>query len=117
MLLGQTIALDLKGTWWTKWWHKRRGYRNFATEFADMIQAETDPIVEALRGAHSEAVRDAALAVLDDFMNEQRGMLQRIADEARQQPAGVNNLLDESSAAVKRAELKETMQVLTGFAA
>ena len=50
VLLGQTIALDLKGTWWTKWWHKRRGLRNFATQFADMIKAETDPIVDALAG-------------------------------------------------------------------
>ncbi|MEM9427095.1 MAG: hypothetical protein AAGA06_10380, partial [Pseudomonadota bacterium] len=117
VLLGQTIALDLKGTWWTKWWHKRRGYRNFATEFADMIQAETDPIVEALRGAHSEAVREAALAVLDDFMAEQRSILHRIADEAREAPDGVGSLLDASSAANKRAELRATMQTLTGFAA
>ena len=117
VLLGQTIALDLKGTWWTKWWHKRRGYRNFATEFADMIQAETDPIVEALRGAHADAVRDAALDVLDDFMAEQRAILMRIADEARQKPDRVGSLLDASSAATKRAELQQTMQTLTGFAA
>ncbi len=117
VLLGQTIALDLKGTWWTKWWHKRRGYRNFATEFADMIQAETDPIVDALRGAHAEAVREGALSVLEDFMAEQRSILQRIADEARSAPDGVSSLLDASSAANKRAELKATMQTLTGFAA
>jgi hypothetical protein len=117
VLLGQTIALDLKGTWWTKWWHKRRGYRSFATEFADMIQAETDPIVEALRGAHAEAVRDGSMAVLRDFLTEQRSILQRIAEEAQRQPDGVGDLLDENSAAVKRAELKETMQTLTGFAA
>ena len=117
VLLGQTIALDLKGTWWSKWWHKRRGYRNFATEFADMIQAETDPIVDALRGAHAEAVREAALAVLEDFMAEQRAILERIADEAREAPDGVGSLLDASSAANKRAELKATMQTLTGFAA
>ena len=117
VLLGQTIALDLKGTWWSKWWHKRRGYRSFATEFADMIQAETDPIVEALRGAHAEAVRDSAMTVLQDFLGEQRSILQRIAEEAQRQPDGVGELLDESSASVKRAELKETLQVLTGFAA
>ncbi|MEM6566697.1 MAG: dynamin family protein [Pseudomonadota bacterium] len=117
VLLGQTIALDLKGTWWTKWWHKRRGYRNFATEFADMIQAETDPIVDALRGAHADAVRDTALAVLEDFIGEQRSILERIASEAQEQPDGVATLLDASSAATKRAELQQTMQTLTGFAA
>ena len=117
VLLGQTIALDLKGTWWTRWWHKRRGYRSFATEFADMIQAETDPIVDALRGAHSEAVRDASLEVLQEFLAEQRSILGRIADEAQSQPDNVGELLDESSAASKRAELEKTMQTLTRFAA
>lgn len=82
-----------------------------------MIQAETDPIVDALRGAHADAVRDAALAVLNDFMAEQRAILKRIAEEAMSQPDGVGSLLDASSAATKRAELRETMQTLTGFAA
>lgn len=117
VLLGQTIALDLKGSWWSKWWHKRRGYRNFATEFADMIQAETDPIVDALRGAHAQTVREGALNVLQDFLTEQRAILHRIAEEAMQQPDSVGTLLDESSAASKRAELQATMQTLTGFAA
>lgn len=117
VLLGQTIALDLKGTWWTRWWHKRRGYTSFATEFADMIQAETDPIVEALRGAHAEGVRDNSMQALREFMVEQRAILSRIADEAQKQPDGVGSLLDESGAASRRAELKQTMQDLTGFAA
>ncbi len=117
VLLGQTIALDLKGTWWSRWWHKRRGYRNFATEFADMIQAETDPIVEALRGAHSEAVREASLHTLQDFMTEQRGILMRIAEQSQAESGQVSNLLDENRAAQKRAELEKTMQTLTGFAA
>ena len=117
VLLGQTIALDLKGTWWTRWWHKRRGYNSFATEFADMIQAETDPIVEALRGAHADGVRENSMQALRDFLAEQRAILQRIADEAQSQPGGVGTLLDDNSAASKRAELKQTMQDLNGFAA
>lgn len=117
VLLGQTIALDLKGTWWTRWWHRRRGYRSFATEFADMIKAETDPIVDALRGAHADAIRDASVQVLKDFLAEQRGILTRIADEASGQADGVSTLLDENSAAAKRAQLKQTMATLTGFAA
>lgn len=117
VLLGQTIALDLKGTWWTRWWHKRRGYRNFATEFADMIKAETDPIVDALRGAHADSIRESALQVLQGFMDEQRGILTRIAEEAEAQPGGVGTLLDKNSAAAKRAQLEQTMATLTEFAA
>ncbi len=117
VLLGQTIALDLKGSWWSKWWHKRRGFRSFATDFAEMIKAETDPIVDSLRGAHADAVRDNAMLVLRDFLIEQRTILVRIADEARSQPGSVDGLLDENSAATKRAELQQTMQDLNSYAA
>ena len=117
VLLGQTIALDLKGSWWTRWWHRRRGYRNFATDFADMIKAETDPIVDALRGSHAESIRDAAIQALREFLEEQRAMLTRIAAEAEAQPNGVGSLLDENGAASKRAQLAKTMATLTEIAA
>lgn len=117
VLLGQTIALDLKGSWWTRWWHRRRGYRNFATDFADMIKAETDPIVDALRGSHADSIRDAAIQALREFLEEQRAMLTRIAAEAEAQPNGVGSLLDENGAASKRAQLEQTMATLTEFAA
>ena len=117
VLLGQTICLDLKGTWWNRWWHKRRGYRNFATEFAEMIKAETDPIVEALRGVHAEAMRDSSVQVLREFLDEQRSILARIAEEAEARPDGVGTLLDENSASTRRAQLQQTMAALTEFAA
>ncbi len=82
-----------------------------------MIKAETDPIVDALRGAHADAIRDTSVQVLKDFLAEQRGILTRIADEASGQADGVGTLLDENSAAAKRAQLKQTMATLTGFAA
>ena len=117
MLLGQTIALDLKGTWWSRWWHKRRGYRNFATEFATIIKAETDPIVEALRGSHAESIREASMQVLFEFFTEQRGILTRVAEQAASEPREVGTMLDENSAAARRAQLQEAIDSLTGFAA
>ncbi len=117
VLLGQTIALDLKGTWWTRWWQKRRGYRSFATDFADMIKAETDPIVDGLRGAHAETVRDAALKTLHDFMAEQRGILVRLAEEADSEKGAAAAIIDAGGAAEKRAQLKQTMATLTEIAA
>lgn len=117
VLLGQTIALDLKGTWWSRWWHKRRGYRNFATEFADIIKAETDPIVDALRGPHAQSIRDTAMQSLLDFMTEQRAILERIAQQAAAKPESVGSLLDANSAAEKRAQLKQALDSLSKFAA
>ena len=117
VLLGQTIALDLKGTWWSRWWHKRRGFRSFATEFAEMIKSETDPIVESLRGAHAESIRDASLQELREFMAEQRVLLMRLSEEAENAPGGAAALLDAEGTAVKRAQLKQTMATLTEIAA
>lgn len=117
VLLGQTIALDLKGTWWSRWWHKRRGYRNFATEFAEIIKAETDPIVDALRGPHATSIRDASMQALNDFLTEQRAILTRIAEQAAQEPDGIGSMLDENSAAIKRSQLKQAIESLSGFAA
>ena len=118
MLLGQTIALDLKGTWWSRWWHKRRGYRSFATEFADMIKAETDPIVDSLSGPHADAIRSAAVDSLKEFFAEQRTVLESVAAEAA---AGNNDragaLIGENGTAEKRAQLEQAMVTLTGKAA
>ncbi|SMX23329.1 dynamin family protein [Boseongicola aestuarii] len=117
VLLGQTIALDLKGTWWSRWWHKRRGFRSFATEFADMIKSETDPIVESLSGAHAESIREASLQELREFMAEQRLLLTRLSEEADNAPGGAAALLDAEGTAIKRAQLKQTMATLTEIAA
>ena len=117
VLLGQTIALDLKGTWWSRWWHKRRGFNNFATEFAEMIKAETDPIVDSLRGAHADSIRDAAMNTLEEFLTEQRSILTRIAAEAETAPDAVSSMLGNEGAAQKRDELKKTMATLTEIAA
>ena len=118
VLLGQTIALDLKGTWWSRWWHKRRGYRSFATEFADMIKAETDPIVDSLSGPHADAIRNASVQALKEFFAEQRGVLESVAAEAaagNNERAGV--LIGENGTAEKRAQLQQAMVTLTGKAA
>lgn len=117
VLLGQTIALDLKGTWWSRWWHKRRGFRSFATEFAEMIQSETDPIVESLRGPHAESIRENSLQELREFMAEQRLILTRLAEEADNAPGGAAAILDAEGTAIKRAQLKQTMATLTEIAA
>jgi hypothetical protein len=47
--LGQTIALDIKGNWWTRWWRRRRSYAAFAEEFSGMIDAEIAPMIGALK--------------------------------------------------------------------
>ena len=117
VLLGQTIALDLKGTWWNRWWHKRRGYRTFATEFAEMIGAETQPIVDSLLGSHSDAIREASKQTLQEFITEQNGILSRLAEEAGKTEGDHTALIDAAGVSEKQAQLKQAMAALTELAA
>ncbi len=80
--LGQTIALDLGGSWWKKWWQRRRGYKTYAEHFYKLIEAETDPIVNDLKVTQVETIRGAARAQLVEFISEQRRALLSMADKA-----------------------------------
>ena len=114
VLLGQTIALDLKGNWWKRWWQRRRGYDTYAGDFIEMIRAEIDPIVSGLKESHVQTVRADATAALDRFLDEQRAIL---ADVARRAADGGAAELGGQTAADRRAAIDETLAALTGFAA
>lgn len=73
--LGQTIALDLQTSWWNGWWKRRKGYRNYAESFYQLIEAETMPIVNDLKEAQSNDIKRIAMEELDDFLSEQAGIL------------------------------------------
>ncbi|SDJ70673.1 dynamin family protein [Aliiruegeria lutimaris] len=75
VLIGQTIALDLKGNWWRRWWSRRRGYKAFAPEFHAMIDAETRPILDGLLNAHCQPCIVEVRCVLKDLLDEQRAIL------------------------------------------
>ncbi len=83
VLIGQTIALDLKGNWWRRWWSRRRGYERFAPEFHAMIEAETRPIVTALKAAHCEAAALEIRQSLQGFFDDQRAILVNIGLRSR----------------------------------
>ncbi|MEL6264189.1 MAG: hypothetical protein AAFR52_00825, partial [Pseudomonadota bacterium] len=92
VLLGQTIALDLQGTWWRRWWSRRRGYKSFAPEFHAMLDAETQPILEGMREGHLKpsgaAMRDALRRFFDD---------QRVLVAGLGQPGGAAEGLPDSA--------------------
>ena len=82
VLLGQTIALDLKGKIWSRWWRKKRGPQAYAREFADLIRAETDPIIMGLRETHAQSLSADATKILEDFLADQRAILANVAASA-----------------------------------
>ena len=73
--LGQTIALDLQSSWWSRWWKRRKGYRAYAESFYELIEAETAPIINDMKGKQADDVLQIALRELDDFLSEQGGIL------------------------------------------
>ena len=75
VILGQTIALDISGSMWSRWWRRRRGARTYAADYAELIRAETDPIIDGLRSGHADVLRDAAVGVLKEFLAEQRAIM------------------------------------------
>lgn len=73
--IGQTIALDLRGGWWSRFWRRRRGYEAFADDFAKLIHEETRPVVDALWRDCAEPHRENLRMALTDFIQAQREII------------------------------------------
>ncbi len=112
VLLGQTIALDLKGTIWSRWWRKKRGPQAYAREFADLIRAETDPIIMGLRETHAQALSADATKILEDFLADQRAILGNVAASAGGK-SGAPIDLDDG----RQETLQQTLERLAKYAA
>ncbi|MGV6847874.1 MAG: dynamin family protein [Marinibacterium sp.] len=79
VVLGQTIALDLSGNWWTRFWRKRRGYQAFVDDFAKLIHEETAPIIDALKMDNADAFEHTMREQLRDFIDSQRAIFTDLA--------------------------------------
>ncbi|MEO1178963.1 MAG: hypothetical protein AAFV87_17925, partial [Pseudomonadota bacterium] len=115
VLLGQTIALDLKGSWWSRWWQKRRGYSNYAMDFAQMIEAETLPIIDALRGDNARAIQMDAAQVMTEFLAEQKAILNNVLDRMDGHSSGAS--MEVAGRADHRDELERAVATLEKLAA
>ena len=116
VLLGQTIALDLKGSWWSRWWQRRRGYSNYAMDFAQMIEAETMPIIDALRGENARAIGRDAGKIMADFLSEQRSILENVLEKLGDASSG-NLAIGDPDRSAQRDELERTVATLEKLAA
>jgi GTP-binding protein EngB required for normal cell division len=82
VMLGQTIALDMSSSWWSRWWRRRKGYSSFAVDFAEIIKAETDPIVEGLKTEHVNSILEDARKIQAEFIQNQREIIGGLAEQA-----------------------------------
>jgi signal recognition particle receptor subunit beta len=91
VILGSSIALDIKGNWWNNWWRRRRSYKAFAEEFSELIDAEVEPFVTSLRADHAETYLEAVEQALSEFVETQRAHLLDLADKT---DVGIDQLRD-----------------------
>lgn len=81
VVVGKTIALDLSGNWWKRWWQRRRGVEAMAADYAGLIQAEVAAIIDELERTQIAELFDGIGATLTDFLAEQREALVRLAED------------------------------------
>ncbi|MEM1387531.1 MAG: GTP-binding protein [Pseudomonadota bacterium] len=117
VLLGQTIALDMQGNWWTRWWRRRRGYEAFSDEFYQLIQAETQPMADGLKNDHARQVTQAALATFQDFVAEQAQILRTLAQQDSLGDEDIAAMFGVESGEERQATLEDTIKTLEKLAA
>lgn len=77
--LGQTIALDFSGGWWTSWWRRTRGYQAFAKQFRALISAETEDFMHQMKAVQTADIRADMLGELTHLLDEQRSILSELS--------------------------------------
>jgi len=117
VFLGQTIALDLQGSWWKSWWKRRRGYQAFAAGFYRMIMEETDPIVEELKNKQAETICLNATGLLKEFLTDQRAILMSVLDQPDASPEDIDELLGVNSNEDRQRVVDTTRSTLNQFVA
>lgn len=114
--LGRTIALDLNGSWWKRWWLHRRGYKTFASNFYDLIKTETNPFVDELRDDLAQDVRRRAVEAMESFLTEQKSVFISLDRMAQADPEELRAHLATNAPPDKQALLSKTLNTLNGYA-
>lgn len=115
--LGQTIALDLRGSWWKGWWMRRRSYQAHAQSFYDLIKAETDTLIHDLTADQAKDVSQAMLDQLEAFLAAQSDSLISIADAPHDGSVSVGALFDVETLKDRDRRLRSVMSELEGIGA
>ena len=115
--LGQTIALDLKGTWWRNWWYKRRGYQSFASDFRKLIHAETIGVIQDLKSQHGDALREQAVQEAERFVCEQAEILLNTLSAPLLAKDGVDALFDRQTLIARDVEVQQAIRSLEAIEA
>ncbi|MGB7261543.1 MAG: GTP-binding protein [Albidovulum sp.] len=100
--LGKTLALDLQGNWWRRWWQKRKGFETSANEYAHLIRAETQSIINDLEKTQVVPVLEECRTIFDAFVAEHVETLTRLAESGSAESV---NLTQSQAASVDAAAI------------
>lgn len=114
VMLGQTIALDIKGGWWTRWWRRKRSYEAYAEEFRALVDAEIAPMVDGIRTELATSFSHTLTTELEGFINAQRKVFLALADRSQADLANVRKQQVDAFEH-KRTSLIEAQSILTDF--
>ncbi|WP_227268604.1 dynamin family protein [Roseobacter weihaiensis] len=114
--LGRTIALDLTGGWWKRWWMQRRGHKAYASSFYDLIKSETTPVIADLRDDLAQTVRDNACARFDAFLKEQLAVFASLDRMQQASPEELSKYVAKHTPRDRRVLLEETLATLEEYA-
>lgn len=114
--LGQTIALDFRDGWWKSWWRRTRGYKAFAKKFQQLITDETEDFMVQLKSVQTAELRDAAIATLAEFLEEQKDILIELGSRSGQS-GDVQELFIDRDELERQDMLQSALETLTRYAA
>lgn len=113
--LGRTIALDLSGSWWKRWWLQRRGYKAYAQSFYDLIKSETDPVIAELRDDLAGSVRQEASQSFEAFLSEQMSVFETLEKMQQASPEELQAFVTQSSPKERKAILENIRKTLNEY--
>ncbi|WP_298917282.1 dynamin family protein [uncultured Roseobacter sp.] len=114
--LGRTIALDLNGSWWKRWWLHRRGYKAYASNFYELIKTETNPFVDELRDDLAQEVRKTAAEALDTFLAEQKSVFDVFDKLAQSSPQELQAYVAKNAPPDRQGMLTKAIETLSEYA-
>jgi hypothetical protein len=97
VVLGQTIALDLRGSWWMRFWRRRTGYKACANDFARLIREETQPMLHALVNENAHRYEASLETALVAFVEANRRIMLDLAEGRRPAPVATDQRATENA--------------------
>ncbi|MCL4065968.1 hypothetical protein M3484_05245 [Pseudomonas sp. GX19020] len=83
VVMGKTITINLRRSWWKRWWLRRRDPATFAAGYRGLIEVRIGAVTDELKQSQVIEVSKEIRRIFDDFLAEQTAT---VLDLASRQP-------------------------------